>query len=334
MNKIRNKFVVHLSIYFLITLAVICISPFIGSEAINIGNIKSFLSEGQENIDSRIFFNLRLPRVLLGFLAGGTLALVGAVFQAILRNPLATPYTLGITGGAAIGAYLSIAFDIFAFNIAFFSSVQLFAFVGAGITMVFIYYIAKKPGGVSMTSLLLAGVTIGILSSAFLLLIRYLAEPNLLVSMDRWTMGSLDVVGYKQIAVILPILIASVGLLFMQTNVLNHLSFGEEMAKGHGVDVKSVHLICFAAGSVATASIVSAAGPIAFVGLLVPHIIRRISGYDHRIILPGVFLIGGGFLVSCDTFARIVISPSEMPTGIITALTGGVFFIYLLIRKL
>lgn len=332
MNK--KRFYLHLAIYLFIAFVVLAVSPFIGSEKIALSTLLEHITNRTSGMDTEIFFRLRVPRVLLGFLAGGSLAIVGAVFQAILRNPLATPYTLGITGGSAIGAYLSIAFPVFVFDFGIFSSIQLFAFAGAAVAMLFIYTIAKKPGGVSMTNLLLAGVTFGILCSAFLLLIRYLAEPNLLVSMDRWTMGALDVTGFGEIAVVLPMLFGGLGLLFMQLNVLNHLSLGNEMAAGHGVDVKSVHGVCFFAGSLTTATVVSVAGPIAFVGLLVPHIVRRISGYDHRVILPGSFLLGGGFLVICDTIARIIIAPSQMPTGIITALLGGIFFVYLLVKRI
>jgi iron complex transport system permease protein len=318
----------HIAIYAAIFVAVISASPFVGAERINM----SAVFDG--GVDAEIFLKIRLPRVLLGILAGGSLALVGAVFQVILRNPLATPYTLGVTGGAAVGAYLAIAFPAIAISFGPVSAVQLFSLVGAGIILFFIYYVARKPGGIAMTTLLLAGVTAGILCGAFLLLIRYLTNPNLLISMDRWIMGSLDTTGYKDIALVLPMLLPGLGMLFMQMGSLNHLSFGQEMAMGHGVDVKSVQRWCFVGGSLVTAAVVSVAGPIAFVGLLVPHTVRMISGYDHRVILPGSFLLGGSFLVVCDTLSRVIISPSQMPTGIITSLIGGVFFIYLLVKKL
>ena len=324
----KNRCLTHILMYLVFALLVLLLCPLVGSEKINLSEALNI-----DSVQGQILWQLRVPRVLLGFIAGGTLALVGSVFQVVLRNPLATPYTLGVTGGAATGAYIAIAFPAISLSVGLFSSVQILALAGAAAVLMLIYMIARRQGGVSMTTLLLAGVTIGILCGAFILMIRYLTNPNLLVSMDRWVMGALDTVGYRDIGNLLPFVLAGAGMLFLQMSSLNHISFGEELAMGHGVDVLSVQRYCFIGGSVATAGVVSMVGPIAFVGLIVPHTIRRMSGYDHRIILPGTFLVGGGFLVLCDTIARVVISPSEMPVGIITALLGGPFFIYLLFKR-
>ena len=184
-----------------------------------------------------------------------------------------------------------------------------------------------------MNTLLLAGVTMGILCGAMNMLVQYLASPHRLVAMNRWMMGGLDVVGYRDLAAMLPLLAPGLGLLFMQMASLNHLALGDEMAAGHGVDVRMVHLVSFVGGSLATASVVSVAGPITLVGLLVPHAVRRISGFDHRVVLPGAFLLGGSLLAVCDTVARVIVRPTEMPVGIITAVVGGPFFIYLLLKR-
>jgi len=324
-----------LSLYLLFTLAIMCVVPFIGSESLSIKNIISNLTarQGTWDIDTEIFIYQRIPRVLLGFLVGGSLALVGSVFQVILRNPLATPYTLGITGGGSVGAVLAITVPQLAVHWGPFSSTQLLALAGAMITTALIYIMARRATGISMNTLLLAGVTIGILCSALILLIRYLTSPHLLVSMDRWMMGGLDILGYRTLASLAPLLLPGIAILFAQTNSLNHLALGKEMAMGHGIDVGSVQTWSFAAGSLTTAAAVSAAGPIAFVGLLVPHAVRMISGYDHRIILPAAFMSGGAFLTICDTVARTAVAPTEMPVGIITALIGAPFFIYLLLKK-
>ncbi|MBA7590624.1 Hemin transport system permease protein HmuU [subsurface metagenome] len=184
-----------------------------------------------------------------------------------------------------------------------------------------------------MNTLLLAGVTVNILSSGIILFMRYLVTPNLLVSIDRWLMGGIDVIGYNGLISFLPFFIPAAAVLLPLSRELNALVLGEEMALGYGVDVKSVHLRAFAGGGLLTAAVVSLAGPIGFVGLVVPHIVRRISGYDHRIVLPASFLAGGAFLVLCDTLARTIISPTEMPVGVITAIIGAPVFIRLLFKS-
>jgi len=330
----RRRCVMTVFVYLVFAVVVLGGAPLIGSEALDYRQIISDLRGTVSwSIDTHIFVYQRLPRVLLGFLVGGALALVGSVLQVILRNPLAAPHILGITGGGTVGAVLAISVPGLAVSWGPFSSVQLFALLGAGLTMLMIYLIAKRPQGVSMNTLLLAGVTIGILCGALILLIKYLANPHLLVAMDRWMMGGLDVVNYREVTALLPLLAPGAALLFMQMANYNHLSLGEEMALGHGIDVAAVQRISFIASGLVTAGAVSMAGPIGFVGLVVPHVIRRISGYDHRILLPSCFLAGGGFLVACDTIARTVVAPTEMPAGIITALVGGPFFVYLLLKK-
>lgn len=333
----RRQWFFSLLLYLGFALAALGIAPFIGSEPIDgrqvFEDIGSGAGSNDWHTDTKIFIEHRLPRVLLSFLVGGSLALVGSVFQVILRNPLAAPYTLGVTGGGSVGAVLAISIPGWAISIGPFSSVQLMAMLGSGLCMGLIYVMARRSEGLSMNTLLLAGVTIGILCLALMQLIRYLANPHLLVSMDRWMMGGLDIVGYRQLATIFPLLVPGVGLMFMQMGSLNHLSLGEEMALGHGVDVGAVQKASFIAGALATGSVVSLAGPIGFVGLLVPHAVRRLSGFDHRVILPGAFLAGGALLVACDTVARTIFAPTEMPVGIITAIVGGPFFIYLLLKK-
>ena len=307
----------RIAAYAVPCLAVVCLAPLVGSH----------------RTTAEILWALRVPRVLLGLLAGGTLALVGASLQVILRNPLATPYTLGVTGGGALGAVIAIYVPGLMIGLGPLSTLQVFALAGCGVTLLLIYAFARRPQGISMPTLLLAGVTIGILCGALTLLVRYLADPKLLVAMDRWVMGGLDVVGYSKLGSIAPLLLPGLGLLALQIPTLNHLSLGEEMAAGHGVDVAAVHREVFFGAGLATAAIVSVTGPIGFVGLIVPHAVRRLSGFDHRVVLPASFLLGGAFLVACDTLARTLIAPSEMPVGILTALIGGPVFIWILLRR-
>jgi len=306
----------RIALYAAPCLAVLCAAPFVGAATTT----------------AKVFWTLRVPRVLLGLLTGGTLALVGASLQVVLRNPLATPYTLGATGGGALGAVVAIAAPGLAMSFGPFTSVQVFSLVGCGATLALIYAMARRPGGIAMSTLLLAGVTVGILCGALILLVRYLTNPNLLVAMDRWIMGGLDVAGYGEVASVLPFLLPGLGLLALQAPSLNHLSLGEEMAAGHGVDVGALHREVFLGAGLATAAVVSATGPIAFVGLIVPHAVRRLSGFDHRVVLPASFLLGGAFLVACDAAARILVQSAEMPVGIVTALVGGPIFIRILLR--
>ena len=308
--------------------------PFIGGNLFGGGEATGGAPVAIEaGLHADILLNLRVPRVLTGLLVGGTLALVGAAFQAVLRNPLAEPFTLGVSGGAAVGAALAISVPWLRFAWGPFSPVQVLAILGAASALSLIYWIARRPSGLSMTTVLLAGVTVSVLSAGAIMLMRYLASPHRLVQMDRWMMGGLDVVGYGPVASILPLMLPGLGLVALRAGALNHLSLGEEMAAGHGVDVRAVQVGSLVGGGLATAAAVSVAGPIAFVGLIVPHAVRRLSGYDHRVVLPASFLLGGAVLAVCDTAARTVIFPTEIPVGVLTALIGGPLFIRLLVSS-
>jgi len=308
------------------------ICPFFGAEPLALRHIAEGWM-GHPNPDADIFFMQRIPRVILGMLAGGTLAAVGASFQVILRNPLAEPFTLGVTGGAAVGAVLALSIPGVYIAWGPFSSVQLFALVGGGAALSVIYLLSARREGLAMNTLLLAGVTISIFCGSMVMLIRYLLNPHLLVQMDRWLMGGLDPVGYRQLASLFPLLLPGLGLLVRQAMALNHLVMGEELAIGHGVDVQAVRKETFIGGGLATAAVVALVGPIGFVGLLVPHAVRRICGYDHRFVLPASFLLGGTLLAVCDTAARTVAAPAEMPVGIVTAIVGCPVFVGLLLRS-
>jgi cobalamin transport system permease protein len=329
----RRTLILSILAYLLLALITLLITPFIGGETIQVRDVGHDIYHHQWNIQTEIFFFQRIPRVGLAYLVGGSLALVGSVFQVVLRNPLATPYTLGVTGGGALGAVMAILIPGLHLNWGPFSTVQLTALAGASLALGLIYILARHSGSISTNTLLLAGVTVGILCGALILFVRYLASPHLLVAMDHWLMGGLDIIGYQPLAALLPLLLPGAGMLFMQMGSYNLLSLGEEMALGYGVDVSSVQRISLIGGGLVTAGAVSIAGPIGFVGLLVPHAVRRLSGFDHRILLPASFLAGGTLLVICDTIARTLVAPTEMPVGIITALVGGPFFIYLLFRK-
>jgi iron complex transport system permease protein len=319
-------------LYGLFFLAVAAITPWIGSEPLKLSEITGFV-RGGTSADAAIFWYQRVPRVLLALLAGGTLACVGASFQVLFRNPLVEPYTIGMSGGAALGAFLAISIPSLWINWGPFSTIQFFALVGASASLALIYYLARRPQGMSVYTLLLAGVTISIICGGTILFLSYLASPHILVLYHRWMMGGIDVVGFRDLYSLGPLLIPGLFLLFYHARDLNNISLGEEMAMGHGVDIKRVNREVFVGGGLSTAAVVSFVGPIGFVGLIVPHAVRRISGYDQRTVLPCSFLLGGASLALCDAVARSILSPTELPVGIITAIIGGPLFIRLLISS-
>lgn len=329
----QRRFMLSLLMYFAVFCVAMVVAPLFGGETLNFAQINRLLLQGQRDIQVEILLQQRIPRILLAALVGGTLAIVGAAFQVVLRNPLAEPYTLGVTGGSSVGAVLAIAIPGVSLSLGIISTVQLCSLIGAALALFLIYTIARRPEGVSMNTLLLSGVTISIIASGVILFIRYLASPNYLVQMDRWMMGGLDVIGYRELSVLFPLLLPGLGLILSCMVEMNHLSLGEDLAIGHGVDVASVQKRVFFGACLATAGVVSLSGPIGFVGLIVPHAVRRLTGYDHRIVLPGAFFLGAAFLVICDTLARTILSPTEIPVGIITALVGGPLFIRILLRR-
>lgn len=329
----RKRFFWVVGCYILICLGLVCIAPFWGSEPLSLGSVFTGFFSGETGIDGEIFFFHRIPRVLLGFLVGGALAVAGNALQVVLRNPLAEPFILGIAGGGALGAVVAISIPGLLIRIGPFSSLQIFSLVGCLLCVWGIYRFSSSRGEISMTTILLAGVTINILCGAAILLVRYLVSPHLLVAMDRWMMGGLDVVGYGELSTLLPLLLPGLFLIFLHANSFNQLAFGKEMALGHGVDVATVHKQVLLGTGLAAAASVSLAGPIGFVGLIIPHAVRRLSGSDHRVVLPAAFFAGGAFLVLCDVAARTLVAPTEMPVGILTALIGGPVFLKILFKK-
>ena len=319
--------------YGLLSLAVLAVAPLVGTERVSVSRILAGLFASAPNVDFDIFFYYRIPRVMLAFAVGGGLAVAGGALQVALRNPLAEPFILGVSGGGAVGAVLAISVPGLFFRVGPLSTVQIFSLAGCLAAILVIYRVASRTAGVSMTTILLAGVTINILCGAAILLIRYLASPHLLVVMDRWIMGGLDVVGYGELLTLAPLLIPGLGLLLFQGYALNLLAFGGDMAAGHGVQVAAVQKKVIIGMGLVTAAAVSLSGPIGFVGLIIPHGVRRLSGADHRLVLPACFCLGGAFLTLCDLLARTVVAPTEMPVGIITAIVGGPVFIRILLRQ-
>ncbi len=311
--------------------AVMILCPLAGRVPVEISKALDLSIPRNLNSDYTLLFMLRIPRILLAALTGSALAMAGAAFQALLRNPLAEPYTLGVSSGAALGAVLAIKLGL---DISFlsFSAIPLFAFAGSLGAMGLIYLLARGRSGLPASILLLSGVTISFFFSAMILFIHYMADFTENSQMIRWTMGGLDIVGYNSLAGLLPLWIIGAAALMVLAPSLNVLSFGATMASAKGVDVPKTQKATFVFASMITGAVVSAAGPIGFVGLIVPHALRFITGPDMRVLVPASAFAGAGFLALCDTAARVILPSVEIPVGVLTAMIGGPFFCVLLFR--
>ncbi|MDX1502704.1 MAG: iron ABC transporter permease [Thermoanaerobaculia bacterium] len=299
----------------------------VGSQPLDLGA----LLEG-DPVALTLLWKLRVPRALLALLAGGALAAAGAGFQALFRNPLAEPYTLGVASGAALGAVLAlqVAPHGWAFGAPL---VYAASFLGALAVTALIVGLATARGGTSTATLLLAGIAISLSSSALILFVQYLADFHRTYRMVRWMMGGLAVVGFGEVLWAAPWVVLGVAVLVAHRRELDLLLTGEELAASRGVDLTRLRWIALAATSAMVGALVAVAGPIGFVGLVVPHVLRRWTGHDHALLLPACFLGGGAFLALCDLAARRLLAPAELPVGVLTALTGGPFFLWLLLRR-
>jgi iron complex transport system permease protein len=309
------------------------LAPLVGSTPVSLTRALDWSLPWATNVDAQIFFIARLPRVLASALVGAALAASGVVFQALLRNPLATPFTLGISAGAALGAMLVLTFGGVVAAAAW-ATVPLASFLGAtgAVFVVYLLTVARHRG-FSTHVLLLAGVTLNSLISALILMVQYFADMTRTVQTMRWLLGDLDVASYAPILAALPMLVIACGIFLWLPRSLNLLALGEDQAAGRGVDVLRTQRLAFVSASLATGAAVSVGGPIGFVGIVVPHMVRLLVGADHRVVLPASLGFGAAFLVGCDLIARTVMAPVELPVGIVTALIGGPFFLWLLVRS-
>jgi iron complex transport system permease protein len=278
----------------------------------------------------RIIWDIRMPRVVLAGLVGATLAYAGATYQGVLRNPLADPYLIGVAAGAGLGATIAFLLPV-TIALPLFNLVTLFAFIGAIISVSVAYRLARIGTRVPSTTLILAGVAISALASSATMFLYMMSDDNLR-SIFSWVMGSLNTSTWSKVWLLLPYTIAMGVLVLVHARVLNVLQLNEEQAQHLGIHVERVKLILIGSASLATAVAVSVSGLIGFVGLVVPHMIRMISGPDYRRLLPLAMIYGAAFLILSDLIARTAISPGELPVGVITAFFGAPFFLYLLRR--
>jgi len=275
--------------------------------------------------EAAIIFNLRIPRIILGFMVGGALALAGVIFQGLFRNPLVEPYTLGVSGGAALMVSLVVVLGG-----AMHFGLPLAGFFGALGSIFLVYTIGYKARGMKITGLLLTGVMLSFICSSAIMLIMSVAKAEEAHGIIFWIMGSLE--EKEPLLLNLVCIVVPIGALlsFFKARDLNALSLGEEEAMHLGIEVESTKRGLFLLSSLMAGIAVSISGIIGFVGLVVPHFIRMAIGSDHRILMPASFLLGGTFLILCDTIARTIIAPIELPVGVITGIVGGITFLYFL----
>lgn len=311
----------------------------IGTVMVPIVDIVKVITAGifhkEPNVDPMfvsIVWNIRLPRVLLAGIVGASLAIAGAAFQGLLRNPLADPYTLGVSSGASVGAVLTIFLNL---SIPFFGEFTLpfLSIVFALITIFIVLIFAKKiDRAMKVETIILTGIIFSSFLGAFISLMIALTGEELR-QIVGWLLGSVSMRGWDYLKIMFPFFLLGSFLLIINGNELNAMSFGEERAKHLGVNVKLRKLLVLIAGSILTGAAVAVSGTIGFVGLVIPHLTRLLWGPDHRHLLPLSILTGSGFLILADLVARTIISPTELPIGVITALIGAPVFAGLLMRS-
>ncbi|MBN1301535.1 MAG: iron ABC transporter permease [Melioribacteraceae bacterium] len=315
------------SISFFLLTALVCtvfIALSIGSVNIPIPEIFNSIFGNEANeVNHRIITELRLPRIILAVAVGGGLSVAGVVFQSILLNPLAEPYILGVSSGGTFGAVFALFLGLT------FWGQQLFAFTGALMVIMIVYSLGRRGGTVNPNTLLLSGVMTGAFFSALILFFITFVDGSFRSALF-WLLGNLSLAQSYEIWIVFPIVIILSAILFLFSNRLNLLSLGDETADHLGINSKSTRKLVYLFSSLLVGAVVSISGIVGFVGLLVPHSCRIIFGTDNRLLIPASFFVGSIFLIFSDLLARTLISPSELPVGVITAVVGAPVFIYLL----
>ncbi len=319
--------------FFLVLIAVSSLSLSVGAARLGLlralsgiwGSARG-LKTALSPLEETILYRIRLPRVLLTGIVGMALAVSGVVFQALLRNPLAEPFILGISSGAAVGALLATGIGLSFIPIG----TPLAAFVGAAFTVTLVFFIAGMRGRLQSNTILLTGVIVTAFFTAIIMTILSLVPDERVHGMLFWLYGDLTLVNYREIFITSPFVLIGVALIYLKARDMNILVTGEDAALQLGIDVEATKRFLFIFASLITGAVVSASGIIGFVGLIVPHLIRMMIGSDHRFLIPLAALFGASFLILADTLARIVIAPSELPVGVVTAAIGAPFFIFLL----
>ena len=304
----------------------------IGAESISLRAVLD--GPGEEataNPDYDIFVKFRLPRIFLACLVGAALACSGVVFQALLRNPLADPYILGISSGAGLGAMIAVVSGL-NWTLWGRSPIAVFAFAGASATVWLVWFIGRLTGKFHVTGLLLAGVVVNAFFSAVIMFLTSIAKADQVHATIFWLMGNMTEADFLTLWIGAGCVIAGIVALFYISPQLNALSFGADDARSMGVNITRTRTIAFGIAAAITAIAVSLSGLIGFVGLVVPHGVRLVFGPDHRQLFPLSAIVGAIFLVVADTLARVIIAPAQLPVGVVTAIVGGPFFLVLLVK--
>lgn len=292
----------------------------------------SLLEDVPKN-EEMIIWNIRIPRVLLAFCVGASLSLAGAAFQGLLRNPLADPYTIGVSSGASLGAVIVLFFNITIFGLGSFT-LPVVAIISGLITLVVVFGIVRLSSrSLAIETIILAGIIISAFIGALVSLIISLGDHNSMVQIIYWLYGSVGMRDWTHIQIILPFMVIGTFILIYHYRELNALALGEEAADHIGVNVKRGKTFILLGASLLTGAAVAVSGTIGFVGLVIPHLVRLVVGPNHRHVLPLSLFVGGAFLILSDLIARTVIAPQELPIGVITALVGAPVFALLLIRE-
>lgn len=309
---------------FVLAVATLFIAPHVGHTVLE--------GHDPQGINDLVFQQIRVPRVLMAFLCGMGLSVGGLVFQAMFRNSLATPFTLGVASGSTLGVALWVMFGV-QFTLLGISGLSLAALAGAVVSILCVYGMARLSGGFSPLAMLLGGVVLSFFFSSLTLLVQHFADAGSTFKVMRWLMGNLGGADYDGVWQVLPFVLSGVVMVSFFRRELDLLSLGDELAQSRGVEVERVRKILFFAVSLMVAGVMTVCGPIGFVGIMVPHFCRMIFGVSHRMLVWASVLLGGIFLVWCDTLARSISISGELPVGVLTALLGGPFFLWLLMRK-
>lgn len=319
----------RLLILGVVAVGVVLIMPLIGIQILPLSVVAS--PRGTDPA-ALIFWQIRVPRVLAAFIGGAGLALGGAAFQAIFRNPLATPYTLGVASGASLGVALASRLGL-SLTVMGLSTNNLAAFAGALLAVGVVWMLSRLRPDFSSTVLLLAGVAMNFFFSSLILFVQYTSSLGDSFRLIRWLMGGLGAVDLNTVAHMLPVVLLGGVVVAWYARELDLLATGPEIAASRGVAVARTRTVLFFATSVMVGGVVAACGPVGFVGMMAPHICRLIVGSNHRLLLPASVFFGGAFLAVCDTLARVVLAPAELPVGVITSFLGAPFFLWLLVRR-
>ncbi len=329
-----RRFVLSLLLLGAALILVLAVCASLGSSGYTVLDLarRGAAGAADPSIARTMIMRVRLPRLLLAALAGAALGAAGTAFQAVLRNPLADPYVLGISGGAALGAIAATALGLPAL-LAWLPIRALAAFAGALGTVAFIFLLSSIGGRIASYPMLLIGVVMNSIYLALILFIETAIEFTRIQGVMLWMVGNVPTESYELIGILALVLVAGVAALTLLGRDLNLLSAGEEVARSLGVTVERTRVAALLLASFVTAAVVSVTGLIGFVGLIVPHVARLIFGPDHRLLVPASALCGALFLMAADTAARTVMAPTEIPVGVITALCGGPVFLWLYRRK-